>query len=79
METRAVDLVPLAEHVAAGGGVVLTVGVVLRYGPDAVLRLVAGFTALVAKDKRSRAQRALDVLRLLRRGDESPPEGGSPG
>ncbi len=73
------DLAPLAEHVAAGGSVALTVGVVLRYGPDAVLRLVAGFTAFVAKDKRTRAQRALDVLRLLRRGDQSPPEGGSPG
>jgi hypothetical protein len=60
---------------------VATIGVVVRYGSDAVLRLVAGITAIVAKDeKRTRAQRALDVLRAL--GHDSlppPPEAGPPG
>lgn len=66
------DITPLAEHVAAGGSIALTAGVLLRYGPDALLRLVAGVTAIVAKDDRSRAQRALDVLKLLRRGEQPP-------
>jgi hypothetical protein len=57
---------------------VATLGVTLRYGSDAVLRLVAGITAIAAKDNRTRAERALDVLRLLRRGSQPPPEDGSP-
>jgi hypothetical protein len=53
-----------------------TLGIVLRYGSDAVLRLVAGITAIAAKDDRqTRAQRALEVLRALR-GDSQPPPGG---
>jgi hypothetical protein len=52
---------------------VATVGVILRYGSDAVLRLVAGITAIVAKDERPRAQRALEVLRLVRRDSHAPP------
>ena len=52
----------------------ITAGIVLRYGSDALLRLAAGITAIVAKDgKRSRAERALDVLRALRRDDPPPP------
>jgi hypothetical protein len=57
---------------------VVSLGVALRYGSDAVLRLVAGITAIAARDdKRTRAQRALDVLRALRR-DGRPPPGGEP-
>jgi hypothetical protein len=57
-----------------------TLGVALRYGSDAVLRLVAGITAIVAKDdKQTRAQRALEVLRALRRDGQAPPlEAGPP-
>jgi hypothetical protein len=75
---RAVDLAPLAEHVAPFVGVAIAAGIVLRYGSDALLRLVAGITAIVAKDgKRSRAERALDVLRALRRDDPMPPGTGT--
>jgi len=57
-----------------------TLGVALRYGSDAMLRLVAGITAFVGKDdKQTRAQRVLEVLRALRRdGQPSPPEAGPP-
>jgi hypothetical protein len=48
---------------------VATIGVTLRYGSDAVIRLVAGITAIAAKDK-TRAEHALKVLRTLRRGDD---------
>ncbi len=48
-------------------GWVAGTAVVLRYGPEAVLRLIAGVAAIAARDKRSRAERALDVLRALRR------------
>ena len=34
---------------------------------------MAGITAIVAKDKRSHAERALDVLRELRRDGQPPP------
>ena len=66
------DLATLAEHAGAVTGLALTLGVILRYGSDAVLRLVAGFTAIIARDKRPRAERALDVLRALRQ-DRQPP------
>lgn len=36
----------------------------LRYGPDAVVRLLAGLVAVLTKDK-GRGDRALTVLRLL--------------
>ena len=53
---------------------VATIGVTLRYGSDAVLRLVAGLTAIVAKDDtQTRAQRALAVLQALRRDRQPPP------
>ena len=54
---------------------VLGIGLTLRYGSDAVLRLVAGITAILAKDK-ARAERALKVLRALRRGSDQPPDTG---
>jgi len=43
------------------------VSVSCRYGSEAFLRLLAGITAIVARDERSRAERALDVLITLRR------------
>jgi hypothetical protein len=44
--------------------------VILRYGPCAVLRLLAGIAAIVTKDDK-RAQRCLEVLRLLRARERS--------
>jgi hypothetical protein len=74
METCAMSLLELAVPVATA----TTLGVVLRYGSDAVLRLVAGITAIAANDeKRTRAQRALDVLQALRRDGQPPPDSGS--
>jgi hypothetical protein len=68
-----VDLATFAEHAGAVTGIAVTVGVILRYGSDAVLRLVAGITAIIARDKRSRADRALEVLDKLRRPPREPP------
>jgi hypothetical protein len=56
-------------HVGAltGGG---TAGFwILRRGSDAVLRLTAGLVAIFATDKRSSADRALEIVRLLRSTD----------
>ncbi len=39
--------------------------VILRFGPDAVLRLLAGFVAIVTRDP-ERGERCLEVLRVLR-------------
>jgi hypothetical protein len=55
----------LAAHAGIVGGIVLAIGVVLRYGPDAVLRLVAGLTAMFARNE-TRAGRALEVLTAVR-------------
>ena len=63
------SLLQLAVPVASAA----TLGVVLRYGSDAVVWLVAGVTAIVARDERTRAQRALAVLQLLRRDGPPPP------
>ena len=65
----------LPEYVApvlAAGGPVALVGVVLRFGPDAVLRLLAGTVAVLARDEK-RGERCLDLLRILRGRDQSPP------
>lgn len=43
----------------------ISLGLGLRYGSGAILRLVAGLVAILAADKRSRADRALKVLRTL--------------
>ena len=64
-------LAGVAEHVATIVGFAVPVCLSLRYGSDGVLRLVAGLTAILARDKRSRAKRALDVLRALRGLDAS--------
>jgi hypothetical protein len=42
---------------------------ILRRGSDAVLRLTAGLVAIFATDKRSHADRALEIVRLLRNTD----------
>jgi hypothetical protein len=57
----------LVIHVAAGAGLAVTIALIIRHACDAMLRLFAGVTAILARDKRPRADRALDVLRLLRR------------
>jgi hypothetical protein len=61
----------VAPIVAAGGPLALVV-VVLRFGPDAVLRLLAGAVAVLTKDEK-RGARSLEVLRLLRGKDDPPP------
>lgn len=61
----------IAPVVAAGGPVALVL-VVLRFGPDAALRLLAGtFAVLTGNDERGR--RCLELLRILRGRDQSPP------
>lgn len=46
-------------------GPVALVYVILRFGPDAVLRLLAGIVAVVTGDD-ERSKRCLEVLRVLR-------------
>jgi hypothetical protein len=65
----------LPEYVApilAAGGPTAFVVVVLRFGPDAVLRLLAGTIAVLTNDEK-RGERCLKVLRLLRGKDDPPP------
>lgn len=66
----------LPELVVPAVSVAATIGVTLRYGSDAVVRLAAGITAITAKD-RDRAERALKVLRALR-GDRGQPDDDGP-
>ena len=47
------------------GGPVAVIAVILRFGPDAVLRLLAGSIAVLTRDE-NRGKRCLEVLRLLR-------------
>jgi hypothetical protein len=55
-------------HVAAyTPGVVVAACFALRYVCDAVLRLVAGLVVIFGRDERSRASRALAVLRAIPR------------
>ena len=58
--------------VLATGGPVALVLVVLRLGPDAFVRLLAGTVAVLARDDK-RGQRCLDLLRILRSRDQSLP------
>jgi hypothetical protein len=46
--------------------------VILRLGPDAVLRLLAGAVAVLTRDEQ-RGKRCLEVLRILRGRDSDPP------
>jgi hypothetical protein len=64
---------------AAGGPVALVV-ILLRFGPDAVVRLVAGVAAVLTGDEK-RGERCLRVLQLLHGKDdedEPPPPAPSP-
>jgi hypothetical protein len=60
----------IAPVVAAGGPVAL-VFVVLRFGPDALLRVLAGTVAVLTSDE-ERGKRCLKVLCALRRRDDPP-------
>jgi len=62
----------LVTHAATFAGLAVTFAIVIRHTLDAVLRLIAGLIAILADDQRSRANRALDVLRLLRHDRELP-------
>jgi hypothetical protein len=65
----------LPEYVApvlAAGGPVALVLVVLRFEPHAFLRLLADTVAVLTHDEK-RGQRCLDLLRILRSRDQSPP------
>jgi hypothetical protein len=55
-------------------GPVALVYVILRFGPDAILRLLAGIVAVVAGDD-ERGKRCLEVLHVLcgRDRDNQPP------
>ena len=46
--------------------------VILRFGPDAVLRLLAGVGAVMTRDEQ-RGKRCLEVLRVLRGQDDKLP------
>jgi hypothetical protein len=46
--------------------------VLTRFGPDAVLRLLAGAIAVLTRDEK-RGKRCLEVLRILRNKDKPPP------
>jgi hypothetical protein len=61
----------------AGGSAAL-IFVILRFGPDAVVRLVAGLIAAITKDK-ERGERCLKVLRILRGMDDDDPPPPLPG
>jgi hypothetical protein len=67
-------------HVATITAGVAAASWVLRRSADAVLRLVAGSVAILARDKRSRADRALEVLRVTQNAQTVPGhiEGTSP-
>jgi hypothetical protein len=60
------SLPAIVEPVIAGGGPVAAVAVFLRYGPDAVVRLLAGTVAVLTRDQ-ERGKRCVEVLRVLRR------------
>jgi hypothetical protein len=66
LETCAMGLPTLATHAVTATGLAMAAAVVIRNTCDALLRLAAGLTAILTRDKRSRADRALDVLRTLR-------------
>ena len=55
-------------HLAAITGELAAGSLTLRCGSVAVLRLIAGVVAITGHDERSRADRALEVLRIVRRG-----------
>jgi hypothetical protein len=54
-------------HLAATTGGLAVGSLTFRCSSDAVLRLIAGLVAIAGHDERSRADRALEVLRVVRR------------
>lgn len=61
--------------VLEAGGPVALLFVALRFGPDAMVRLLAGSVAVLTGDEK-RGERCLKVLRILRgkdSGDDPPP------
>jgi hypothetical protein len=70
-----VCLIGLTPHFGIFIGIVAS-GTMVCCGLDAMLRLIAGLTAIVARDKRSRADRALEILRLLSSKRRSNPAAG---
>ena len=58
--------------VLSAGGPIALVLVLLRFGPDAVVRFLAGTVAVLTKDEK-RGDRALSVLRILRNRDDDDP------
>jgi hypothetical protein len=58
-------------HVAAPTGELAAASLAFRYASDAVLRLIAGLMAIYGRGERSRADRALEVLRTVRRSGSS--------
>jgi hypothetical protein len=55
----------IIENAGIPGGVIVAVVLGVRYGSDPLLRLIAGLVAIAARDNRSRAERALAVLRTF--------------
>jgi len=46
---------------------------IMRFGPDALLRLLVGTVAVLTRDEK-RGERCLEVLRILRGRDRQPPQ-----
>ena len=68
-------MIVLSEYVAPvleAGGPAALVFIAVRFGPDAVVRLLAGTVAVLTGDEK-RGQRCLAVLRILRNKDDSDP------
>ncbi len=58
------SLPELVAPVIAVGGTTALIGTVLRFGPDAALRLLAGTVAVLTHDD-NRGKRCLEVLSVL--------------
>lgn len=63
--------------VLSAGGPIALVLVVLRFGPDAMVRFLAGTVAVLTKDDK-RGERCLKILRILRNRDEDDPPDAAP-
>ena len=58
--------------VVAASGLPAALFIAIRFGSDAVLRLLAGAVAVLCHDEK-RGERCLEVLRILRKKDDPPP------
>jgi hypothetical protein len=61
--------IELVTPILASGGPVAFIFVALRFGSDAILRLLAGTVAVLSRNP-ERGERALKVLRILRNRDD---------